>query len=215
MIMKLHLSILTYKKAAISLALAAAFVLPQMANAQYLLDTGTPTQFAAPLSIASTGGDAVEFSLTAGQSLQQIALYLTPGSGNYQNQYLTLNLFNVNLTTATSPSALTSFQLEYTASGWNSTSTSYVAPTTGDYWLTLATSSSGYTFDAPEEATQPTGTVPAIEFATKGSRTYSVNNSASFGIQIGFASVPEPSSWALALLCVGFFALLRRHFSRA
>jgi hypothetical protein len=203
---------MTIPKFAIAAALAI-LTLPGIASAQFLLDTGTPTQFTSPLSVSSASSYGVEFSLTAGESLQQIALYLTPGSQNYQNQYLTLNLYNVNLTTATNPSVLQSFQLQYTASGWNSTATSYVAPATGTYWLTVQTASSGYTLDAPEEATQPTGTVPAIEFAVKGTRTYTVNNSASFGIQIGTA--PEPSSWALGLLAFGFLAFLGIRSRRA
>jgi hypothetical protein len=200
--------------AKIALAVAfAALTLPGMASAQFLLDTGTPTQFTSPLSVSTASSYGVEFSLTSGESLQQIALYLTPGTGNYQNQFLTLNLYDVNLTTATSPSVLTSFQLQYTASGWNSLTTSYVAPVTGNYWITVQPSSSGYSFDAPEEATQPTGTVPAIEFAVKGTRTYAVNNSASFGIEIG--AVPEPSSWALGLLAFGFLAFLGVRLRRA
>jgi hypothetical protein len=203
---------MTIPKTALAITLAA-FFLPGIASAQYLLDTGTPTNFTTPLSISSAGGDAVEFSLTQGESLQQIALYLTAGTGNFQNQFLTLNLFDQNLTTDATPSAITSFQLEYTASGWNSLTTSYQAPVTGDYWLTIATSSSGYTFEAPGEATQPTGTVPAINFETKGSREYSINNSASFGIQIG--AVPEPSSWALGLIAAATLFCLRRRALRA
>jgi len=185
---------------------AAVFALTLLstgfASAQTLLNTGTPTQFQAPLVISSNPSVAVEFAVTKGETIGQISLYLTPNISS--TGFVTLDLFSQNLTSTSNPTALTQFQLQVTGSGWNTGSYDYTIPTTGDYWITLQTQT-GTAFDAPEEATQPTGPNPAIEFATKNIREYSVNNSDSFGIQID--EVPEPSTYAMmlgGLALVGF-----------
>ena len=204
------------KITAMAVVLVAALALPGIANAQFLLDTGTPTNFTTPDVVSSSSSLAAEFALTAGENLDQISLYLTPGSQNYEDQYLTINLFSSNITSRTHANAIASFQLEYTASGWNTTAANYTALATGDYWVSIQTSNSGYTLDAPGEAAQPTGTAPALAFAySTGSSQYTASSTASFGIQVGESeAVPEPSSWALAFVCVGVFAYLRRRVAR-
>jgi PEP-CTERM motif len=192
------------KRHFVVLALAAVFTLPSLTYAATILDTGTPTQFSAPLIISSNASVAVEFAVTQGETLQSLSLYLTPNSLSQPNGFVTLSLYSVNLTNTAVVSPVTQFQLQYTASGWNTANVNYTIPTTGNYWFTLQTSGSNE-YDAPEEATQPTGTAPAIEFAQKGSREYSPSSTVSFGIQV--TATPEPSTWALVMGGLGLLAL--------
>jgi len=200
------------------LALAATIAFPTLANAQYLLDTGTPTGGLEDV-VSSASQLGVEFSLTAGENLQQISLYLTPNAGNNLDNFLTLELYSANITARNHLGAVDSFQLEYTQSGWNSVAANYTVPTTGTYWLTVATASSGYSYDAQTEASNPSGTAPATAFAfssNSGSTfTAATGTTASFGVQIGVAAAPEPSSWVLAFVACGLFFALRRSRSKA
>ncbi|WP_457848299.1 hypothetical protein, partial [Staphylococcus aureus] len=61
-------------------ALAAAAVLPGIASASYILDTGTPAGSGA-LILSSSQWVAGELSLTQGQSITDVAAYLTQGAG--------------------------------------------------------------------------------------------------------------------------------------
>jgi hypothetical protein len=200
------------------LVLVGSLILSSGAKAQYLLDTGTPSGSLSDV-ISSSSTEAVEFSLTAGENLQQISVYLTPGSQNYQNQFLTLQLFSSSITTRNHAGAVDSFQLQYTGSGWNTTAANYVALTSGNYWLTVATATSGYTLDAPTEATNPSGTAPALAFAysSNGGTTYTQasGTTASFGVQIGTATAPEPATWALLFGGLGLLAFTSRRLRQA
>jgi hypothetical protein len=202
-----------------ALILAAILILPSLASAQtFVLDTGTPTSTNGPLEVNSGQSLAAEFSASAGTDIDLLSVYLTPSPSASTGSFV-LNIYSgaTGLPSNSNRSARDIFTTTatYTAAGWNTAAVNWTLPTTGDYWVTIS-SSAGDGFDAPLETGLGTGTAPALSFAFSGSNGFfTVSNTATsaFGIQI--AAAPEPSSWALALVCAGLFVGLRRRFARA
>src|SRR5690242_7851089 len=77
--------------------LAATLLLPGIASASYLLDTGTPDgSGGAPTLLNTSQWVAAEFSATAGDTISSISTYLTAGVGqaaNVPNTY-TIDLYS-------------------------------------------------------------------------------------------------------------------------
>jgi len=202
-----------------SLILAVLLTLPALASAQsFVLDTGTPTSTNGPLVVNSAQSIAAEFSAGAGTDIDLLSVYLTPSPSASTGSFV-LDIYSgaTGLPSNSNRSARDIFSTTatYTTAGWNSAAVNWTLPTTGDYWITVS-SASGTGYDAPLETGLGTGTAPALSFAFSGSNGfYTVSNTATsaFGVQI--TATPEPSSWALALICAGLFVGLRRRFARA
>lgn len=210
-------------------ATVAAGVLPAVANASLVLDTGTPT--GGSYYVLSTGEFfAAEFSLTAGESINQVAAYLSQGTGAL-NANFTFDIYSDNngafLNTKYANLSGNGL-LDYSATGtyttnggWNSLtlSTPWTASTTGNYWLAVqvSTSTSNYTrgVDLQSEASSTTGTAPAEAFAyysTSGtSGYYKTSGAPAVGLQV--SAVPLPAGLPLlvtGLAGLGVLALRRR-----
>lgn len=212
---------MNHKLSAMAVALAAAFALPSLASAQFILDTGTPAGGTSYV-LSTAGTFAVEFSATAGQTIGTLSAYLTQGAGEpgdtftyaiYSGAPGNTFLSRYNSREASIFTATGTFE----TNGWNSTSVSWTPTTTGDYWLALQVLSTADThgLDLPDEASTSTGTVPAVAFAYASSVTgqYSTASGEPFGIEISAA--PEPSTWALMLGGVGLLAFWRMRARRA
>jgi hypothetical protein len=213
-------------------ALAAAFLIPGIASASLVLDSGTPTSnTGAPVTVLSTTQWlAAEFDVAStGVEITQLSAYLTQGAGNIGDTF-TFDIYSNTNFTARASSRI----LEATATGsftnnggWNTAtlSTPWTPTAAGDYWVALQVSSTSQTrgLDAPgagittASASSPSGSAPALAFAsgTGTNPQYTVESLATpttpFGIQVTEAPVPLPAAaWLLLSGIGGLGALARR-----
>ncbi len=196
------------------LVLAAALS-PVASNAAfYVLDSGTPTGSGAPVIVSSSQSVAGEFSAQAGENVTELSAYLSSVSGNGNS--LIFDIYEGTFIGSHAQKTLeTSVTATYTGAGWTSASVNWVVPTTGNYWFTVGGNGTGTTFDAPLETSTGTGTVPALEFATGSSGTYTAYGNG-FGFEI--SAVPEPAAYGsmagLGLLAMAACPLIRRKLSQ-
>jgi archaellin len=183
------------------------------ARAAFVLDTGTPTG-SSELILSTSASFAAEFSINAGETVTQLAAYLTPHTGNANS--FELEIFS-NATAflgsaARSPTLVYSVTTPSTtplASGWNYVTANWTAPATGQYWLAILEPNTGTTLDVQSESSTSTGTMPAAEFAstnTPGTR-YSPSNT---GIGLEITAVPLPAAAWLMLSGLGGLGVIAR-----
>jgi PEP-CTERM motif len=196
-------------------AIVAALMLPTLASADVIIvNTGTPTGTGAPALLYSAQSLAVEFQVSAGETIDTLSAYLTQGTAAPGDTFL----FGIYQTLPTSssrnPPLLYSFSNHWEQNGWNSATVNWAPTTTGDYWLVLAQPTAGrgsWQFDAPPLTSSSTGNPPALAFAFAGSSgLFSTTNAPTFGVEItasvpAVSPVPEPST--LAMLGLGGAAL--------
>jgi len=194
------------KYAAFLSALAAALLSPAIANASFVLDTGTP---------GGTGNDVVssstwyaeEFFVAQGVTVSGLAAYLTNGTNGAS---LTFDIYSssgpggnfLNNTAANRNADLVASTTgTFTANGWTSASVNWTPSTSGNYWLAIQQTSPGAAnqFDAPTEASTSTGTAPALGYAIYSTSAGSkFQSSAGDPIGLEVSTVPLPASvWLL------------------
>jgi hypothetical protein len=196
---------------------AAALLSPGIASATFLLDTGTPNGTGGPLLLNSSQWVAAEFAATAGQEITSFSAYLTEGVGQPGDTF-TFDIYSSSGFTGRSSGRvlLKSFTGTYTADGWNTTAVNWTPTASDDYWLALQVSSSTQTsgLDLPLEASQATGTAPALGFAILGSGTsgqYKLTTTQAFGVEVSTSPVPLPAAfWLLGSGLLGLGSVARR-----
>jgi hypothetical protein len=214
-------------KLTLAAALALAAVVPQVASASFILDTGSnPGGGASPVLNASNWY-AAEFTLAAGETIGDVAAYITQGAGQVGNTF-TWDLYSTSGTfiggsNLTREAATATATGTFSGAGWNTTNVesgtvnwSSVGP--GTYWIALQVSGSSQTpgLDLPTESTTTGGTAPATAFAYAGTNhEFETETSASYAVGLEItaqpSTVPLPGpAWLLGggLLALG--AMLRR-----
>lgn len=201
-------------------ALATATVLlPGIANASFLLDTGIPGGTSAPLTLSSTSWVAAEFAATGAETITSISAYLTPAlSTTAVNDTFTFNIYSdTGFIGGRSPAPLQSFTGTYTAAGWTTTSVDWTLPASGNYWLALqvgGTTQPTKGLDLPIEASTQTGTEPAEAFAVLNSNTskrFTTTGALPFGVEVSVSPVPLPAGiWLLGSGLMGLGAMMKR-----
>ncbi len=139
--------------------LAATFLLPGIASATMLLDTGTPTGTGGPAVLNSSSWVAAEFAATAGQTITSLSAYLTAGIDQpdpvNDSVQFTFDIYsNANFTGRSTSRVLeTSVTGYFTADGWNTSTLDWTPTASGDYWVALQVSPTGQTngVDLPQE----------------------------------------------------------------
>jgi hypothetical protein len=211
----------------ISAVLGAFALSPGIANASFVLDTGTPTSTSGPALLNSSQWLAGEFAVTAGEDITSLSAYLTQGAGQVGDTFNFDIYSNSGFINGRSygNSLVYSATGTYTASGWNTTAVNWVPTATGSYWLALQLTSGNKNvsnpsgraeqgLDASVEASATTGTVPALGFAYLGSGTlgqYTTAGASPIGLQINAAPVPLPAAvWLLGSAVAGLGAMQRR-----
>jgi hypothetical protein len=203
----------------LSAALALIALAPGVASASLILDTGTPPNGAPSPVLNSSDWYAAEFTVTAGETITNLAAYLTQGSVGQPGNTFTWDLYsaagtflgaNREMPTDTATGT-------FTANGWNSTSVNWT-PTAGNYWIAVQVSNALQTpgLDMPinSSATAAAGTAPALAFASAtGSSTprYVLETANQVGLQVTASPVPLPAAvWLLASGLVGLGVRARR-----
>jgi hypothetical protein len=208
-------------------AVAAMFLAPVIANASLILDTGTPATGASSELLDSGQWFAAEFGITAGQTVSSLSVYLSkPGGLGQVGDTYTLDIFS----SAGFLGRAAGQTLDYTTSGtftasnaWNTTnlaattSGTWSAPSTGNYWVAIEVNSSTQTRGLDLPTTSNNGTAPAEAFAYLGSNTnnqFTTSGAPDVGFQVNTVPVPVPAgaSWLLGagLVGIGSFARRRR-----
>jgi hypothetical protein len=197
---------------------AAVALVPGIASASFLLDTGTPqTGAGAPLPTVLNLTDwwAAEFTVGSGETITQLGAYLTQGTGN--GNAFTWDLYSTNGTFLgagrEAPTDTIAGTYAPNPSGWSVTNVNWtVSP--GTYWIAMQVSNTSQTtgLDLPVESSTTTGTVPATEFAFAGSNgRYSKSNT---GVGIEVSTVPLPAAaWLFGSGLLGLGAVGRRRRS--
>jgi hypothetical protein len=196
---------------------AATLLLPGIASASFLLDTGIPDgSGGAPTLLSSSQWVAAEFAATAGETITSLSAYLTAASTTGVGDTFTFDLYNGTGFTSRSRVLLQSFTGTYTADGWTTASSvNWTVPTNGDYWLALqvgGTTQPTKGVDLPTEASLQSGTAAALAFAVLNSNTnkqFTTANAPSFGVEVTLAPVPLPAGvWLFASGLLGLGALI-------
>jgi len=192
-------------------ALALA-VLPGIASADFVLDTGTPTGTTSVV-LNSSGWYAAEFSVTAGETINSLSAYITQGVGTVDNTY-TWDIYSTsgNFLGANREGATYSTTGIFSANGWNTTSVNWTPTASGLYWVALQVTSSTQTpgLDLPTESSTTTGTVPATAFAYAGTNArYALETANPVGLEVNAVPLPA-AAWLLGSGLIGFGARIRR-----
>jgi hypothetical protein len=202
---------------------AAVLLLPGVASATLILDTGTPptTGTAGPALLNSSSWVAAEFSATAGEDITSVSAFLADGIDQAGSGatftfdiYSNSNFINGRSTSRTlATPAITG---TFTVDGWNTATLNWIPTVSGNYWLALQVSSSTQTdgVDLPLESSNSTGTAPALAFARLGSGTsneYVLSGALPVGLEVT-ATPPVPLPPAVYLFGSGLLGLglLRR-----
>jgi hypothetical protein len=195
---------------------AAALFAPGIANASFILDTGTPTASAAT-TLGTNQWLAAEFSTSGSELIDSVSAYLNQGAGQPGDTF-TIDLYaNSGFTNRNTsrPAALDTATGTFSANGWNTTSiNNWAALSAGTYWLALQVSSTNQTkgLSATEETGTGTGTAPAGAFAyTTSAYQYLTSGALPFGVQVDATPVPLPAAlWLLGSGVAGIGALRRK-----
>lgn len=209
------------KSTLIAAAVAATCLLPGIASATFVLDTGIPTG-SSVFVLSSTQYLAGEFSVTAGTDIVKLSAYLTQGMGQPGDTF-TFDVYAAGngFTARSSGRETPAFTATgtFSANGWNSSSVNWTPTTSGNYWLALQVASPKNTkgLDAPSLSSAGSGTVPALGFAyAPASGQYTTVGAPSIGLEISSATpVPLPGAlWLLASGLLGVGAMARRAAKR-
>jgi hypothetical protein len=167
---------------------------------------------------------AEEFSITAGDPVSSLAVYLNQGTGQigatftfaiYENtgpggSFIGSTAANRNADMVYSTTAT------FNGSGWVSAAANWTPSAGGNYWLAIQQTSTGASnsFSAPTESGNSTGTVPALAYAiysTTGGSKYQLSTAHPIGLEVTAAPVPLPAAgWLLISGLGGLGAMARR-----
>jgi len=197
--------------------LAAVGLLPGVASASFVLDTGTPDGSTGTFVLSSSQWLAAEFTTTSTETITSLAAYLTEGVGQPGDTFTfdvdTGNFLGVR---SSARNVVESVTGTFTANGWNATTTNFTLAA-GTYWLALQVASPTQTrgLDAPGEPSASNGTAPAAAFAYAGvNGQFTESGAPSLGLQVTAApsTVPLPASvWLLGSgLLAGLCMAMRR-----
>lgn len=200
-------------KPILAVAFALSFASSIASASTFILDTGTPPTTTPVNVLNASDWYAAEFSATAGETITQLSAYLTEGAGQVGNTF-TWDIYSASGTFLGRNREVASFTTTGTFlhNGWNSVAVDWKPTTTGLYWVALQVSGAAQTrgLDLPTEASDSSGTVPAVAFAFAGtSHQFVLETTSPVGIEVSAAPLPA-AVWFLGSGLLGLGAMARR-----
>ncbi len=199
--------------------LVAACLLPQLARADFILDTGIPAGDASYV-LSTSQFLAAEFSATSGQTVTDLAAFLTLGTGQVGDTF-TFDIYsNSDFLSPVGQRSAPVFSAvgTYTADGWNSTAVDWTPGATDMYWLALQVGSTDNTKGllAPGQTSGATGSVPAAAFAyARSGGPYTLTGAPAIGLQVEVSPVPVPGALGLFASAIAALGGLSRSYRRS
>jgi hypothetical protein len=203
--------------------LAATFLLPGIASASFLLDTGTPTGTGGPAELGTASWSAVEFAAPTGTDVLSLSAYLAANDTGAPNDTFTFAIYSASSFIGVRSSQLaplaTAVATYAGGTGWTTAALDWTAPAVAaggsdDYWLALEVTSSNHTngLDLPQEASSSTGTVHALGFATLSGGKFTESGALPIGVEVSTTPpVPlPPAVWLFGSGVLGLALLARR-----
>lgn len=187
------------------LAMLASGAIVANTQAASLLDTGTPDDFNAPISLDATDYVASKFHIDGNYTIHDIAAYLTGGTSG---DTFTIALYRDN--NGHVGTQLQSTQATFGSDGWNGASALHWSAGAGDYWVAFEVGGSdnlsNFNLLLPLNA-------PNHAAATAFNDGSGYHNFAGFdyGVQVaGVAEVPVPATAWLFVTGLGAVVGLRK-----
>ena len=199
---------------------AVVLLLPGVASATLLLDTGTPTGTGGPAELGTASWSAAEFAAQPGENVLSLSAYLSPGLGASGDTF-TFAIYSDSAflgvrSTQLAGDVLASATATYAGgTGWTSAAVNWTAPSSGDgdFWVAVEVTGSNHTngLDLPLESSNTTGTAPAINFATLSGGKFTESGALPIGLEVS-TTPPVPLPPAVYLFGSGLLGLglLRR-----
>ena len=192
------------KKTIIAAMLLAGSMLPGLAQASYLLDTGAPDNSGFPLSLDGADFAAAEFNLAPGQIIGSIQGYLSGGSSGSPGDTFTIALYAADGSNGLPGTAVWSGQGTYQANGWNGLSNLGLSGlSAGKYWAAFEVGPADSTAGLLLPTQAGSGSALALFYAFNSGSGYQLMSGEAFGVQV--SAVPLPG--ALILLVSGLAAI--------
>jgi hypothetical protein len=193
-------------------AVLVASVLPRVASAALILDTGVPGSSGFPLSLDGTDYVAAEFSLGAHQTITSILGYITGGNSGMAGDTFTVALYSAsgsNGLPGRTANPVWSGQATFAQNGWNGLSNlSLSTLTAGNYWAAFEVGAADSTAGLLVPTGAAGGTSPALNYAFNANdgSGYQLMTGENFGVQV-IATSPVPLPGALILFASGLLGL--------
>lgn len=191
-------------------ALCAVLAISALANAQAdtLLDTGTPDNTGFPITLDTADYAATKFQLGASYTIQDIAGYLTTGNSG---DTFTIALYSDN--NGHVGSELQSAQATFVADGWNGASALNWSVSAGNYWVAFEVGSNdNLTNDSFNLLLPLSSPNHALATAFKNGATYQAATGFDYGVRVtGTPAVPVPAAaWLMGSALLGLGGVVRR-----
>jgi len=199
---------------------AVVLLLPGVASATLLLDTGTPTGTGGPAELGTASWSAAEFAALPGENVLSLSAYLSPGLGASGDTF-TFAIYSDSVFLSARSSQLPGDVLASATAtyeggtGWTTAGVNWTAPSSadGDFWVAVEVTSGDHTngLDLPLESSNKTGTAPAINFATLSGGKFTESGALPIGLEVS-TTPPVPLPPAVYLFGSGLLGLglLRR-----
>jgi hypothetical protein len=203
--------------------LAATFLLPGIAGATMLLDTGIPNGSGGPAELGTASWSAAEFAAPAGTDVLSLSAYLSANDTGVSGDTFTFAIYSASSFIGVRSSQLaplaTAVATYEGGTGWTTAGVNWIAPAVAqggsdDYWLALEVTSTNRTngLDLPQETSSTTGTMPALGFATLSSGKFTETGALRIGVEVSTTpTVPlPPAVWLFGSGVLGLALLSRR-----
>ncbi len=181
------------------------------ANADIVLDTGTPSAATGALALGGNDFLAAQFNLANGGVIDSIQAYVTGGPLGAPGDTFSLSIYAADGNGGMPGTQIGTTQVTYQADGWTGASGLAIATTgPGLYWAVVEVGAADSTagLGLPFQATGGTAPASAFAFSADGGVSYQSMSNA-FGVQVTAVPLP-PAALSLVSGLAGLLLVVRR-----